>query len=353
MSSNSLRPIPFSPLLSPAISKDMNSLPRPPASIVAAGIVAILAGAFVAFSMIALLLLFSRIPVPANGSPMPPELRPFVYLAFLFFLFCGVLVVIAGIYLIRLREWARVALLIVAGCALFFGLVGIGVIFFTLFIMPPEPGVSKPVLAVVLAFTYGLPVAVALWWLILLTRRAAVDQFRAASALKSQTVKPGAAASRFNNPLCPLAIRIIAWYLSSFLLFIPLLPFLPKSIPALYFGQVYHGPKAMLLYFLSFSLFAIPGFGLLLLQRWSYPVAIASQLFVIFNLAVTVLSPSFESTVLSSVGEMGLPSSLPASTEALLHHMRYINLLGIMIPLAIIAVLLMYRRPFLSAADSG
>jgi len=74
------------------------------------------------------------------------------------FLCCAVFLVVVGIQVIRLKNWARIALLIVAGCLLFFGVIGIAVIFVTIFgAAPTDPVVSKAVLASVLAVTYGIP----------------------------------------------------------------------------------------------------------------------------------------------------------------------------------------------------
>ena len=223
-------------------------------------------------------------------------------------------------------------------------------ILYTIYAMPPDPAVSRTILAAVLTFIYGVPIVVALWWLILFTRRSVADQFAGVAASAAQPLSPSA--SLFNNPRCPLAIRIVGWYLASFILFLPLLPFLPKNIPAVFFARVFHGPAAMLLYFFTFLLISVPGAGLLLLRRWSLPLAITGQLFTILNLVVTVSSPSFESSMIAAIREMGLPSELPPPTQALLHQLRYINLFGITIPLAIIVVLYFYRRQFYAAASA-
>src|SRR5262249_37401397 len=162
--------------------------------------------------------------------------------------------------------WARIALLIVAGCMLFFGVTGIGVIFFTIFVTPADPAVSKALLATVLAFIYGIPIAVGLWWLILLFRRSVAEQFHEATVGAAAT--PGVAAvpssSLLNNPQCPLGIRIVGWYLASFVLFLPIVPFLPARLPAYFLGHVFRGPSATFALFATFVLLSIPGIGLLL-----------------------------------------------------------------------------------------
>jgi len=328
----------------------MNPVPRASASIVAAGIVAIIGGAFSAISVLFFLFAFSSAKFTAPGAPIPASIRPFLYFVWIFFLACDVFAIVVGTQLIRLRSWARIALLAIAGCLLFFGVIGIGVIFFTLLVTPVDPAVSKPLLASVLALVYGIPIAVALWWFILLTRLSIVQQFQLPAASNSSlTALPAGSVSRFNNPRCPLAVRIVGWYLASFLLFLPIVPFLPIHIPAYCFGHFFRGPTATLVLFLSFALLSVPGIGLLLLRRWSLPLTIASQLILCVNGLFAAFSPSFDAVMRDTFVELHLPD-LPVAIEPTLHYVRYFNLLGLIVPVAIIVALVLSRRSFYSAA---
>jgi len=327
----------------------MESRPQASASIVAAGVVAIFGGVLSAIS-IGFVLAMTSLKVPQPGPVLPPALRPVLYGMWIFFLLCALFVVVAGVQLIRLRNWARLALLVIAGCMLFFGVVGIAVIVVTLFGTPPDPVVSKAILAAILAFVYGIPIVVALWWLILLTRRSITQQFLVAATAGNASPS---SFSWLNNPQVPLAIRIVGWYLASFVLFLPFLPFLPAGLPALYFGRVFRGPSAIAVYIFSFALLAVAGIGLLLVKRWSYPLTMASQILVCLNGIVTAFMPSLEANMVSIMKEMGLPTPLPPSTEAMLHQMRFTFLSGLVIPLAVIVVLLVYRRSFFGASHES
>lgn len=326
------------------------SRPHASASVLAAGIVAIISGAFAAFSILAsfLFLTLSGLGMPSTAV-LAPEMRPILYGTWIFFLLCSIVVVATGIGIIRLRNWARIALLVIAGCMLFFGLIGIGVIFFTIFVAPVEAGVSKAVLAAVLAFIYGIPILIALWWLILFTRSAITRQFQAAFALAAPPPAGPGSRSFLNNPQCPLPVRIVAWYLASFILVLPFLPFLPFRIPAFYFGHIFRGPAAPLILFLNFALLGAAGLGLLLLKRWSLPLTLALQLLFCINGLYAALSPSFESMMRAAMQDMNLPD-LPYFTQSMLTNMRYFNLLGLVIPIAIIVTLLISRQSFHSAA---
>lgn len=324
------------------------SAPQPPRaspSVLAAGIVAILSGA--CGSILNLLsLLFLNASTFSPARPIPPVLRPVLYGTWIFFLLGALFVLFVGIQVIRLRNWARIALIVIAGCMLFFGVIGIGVIFFTIFVSPVDASVSKSVLATVLAFIYGIPVVVALWWLILFTRPSVVAQFQVPAGSSPPAVR---SASFLNNPQCPLPVRIVAWYLASFVLALPFLPFLPFHVPAFYFGHLFRGPASTFILFLNFAVLSVTGIGLLLLKRWSYPLTIATQLLFCANGLLAAFSPSFESVMRSVMAEMNLPD-LPYFAESMLRNMRYFNLLGLIVPIAIIVTLLLARRSFYSAA---
>jgi len=319
-------------------------------SVVAAGVLAIIGGILAAACVVAILLALRFASATGPGA-IPASLRPFLYFVWIFFLGCDIFVIVVGIQLIRLRRWARIALVVIAGCMLFFGVIGIGVIFFTIFLAPADPAVPRPVLAAVLAFVYGIPIGVSLWWLILFTRRSVAVQFEAAapSSDASRASLPASSPSVFNNPQCPLAVRIVAWYLASFVLFLPIIPFLPIHIPAYYFGHLFRGPSGTLIVFLNFAVLSVAGLGLLLLKRWSFPLAIATQALLCANGLVAAFSPSFDSVMHELFSELNLPA-VPVGVEQMMHSLRYWNLLGLLLPLAIIITLFLSRHSFYRAA---
>ena len=323
--------------------------PRASASIIVAGIFAILGGVFGVFSSLASLILFSLSPRFAAGATFPAYIRLILISFWIFACLCALFVVAVGIQVIRLRNWARVSLLVVAGLMLFFGVMGIAVIFVTLFVSTPaDPRISRELLTAILAFIYGIPTAISVWWLVLFTRPSIVAQFHDFAAL--QTPRAPSILSVFNNPKCPLAIRVGGWYLGSFVLVIPFIPFLPGSVPAMCFGKVFFGPAAIAVYAFNLALISIPGIGLLLLKRWSYPLTIASQLLACINAIYTMSSPSFEANVRAVFEKMSLPN-FPSNTEQMLHYSRYFSLIGLLIPIAIVVTLWIARREFYQAAD--
>jgi hypothetical protein len=340
----------------------MTRAARASGSIVAAGIVAILVGTLSAFSTLSTLLLFATSQIPQDAS-VPETIRPFIYFGLIFFLLCALFVFVVAIQVIRLRNWARISLLVIAGCLLFFGFVGIIVIFFTLYVIPlPDPQISRALLAVVLGAIYGTPIAIAVWWLILLTRPSVVAQFHLAaqSRIALQPPEPLAAPprpssiarsfSRFNNPNCPLGVRIVGWYLASFLLVIPFLPFFPNRIPAYYFGRLFQGPAATFVYVLNFALLCIPGVGLLLLKRWSFPLTVIGQFLVCVNAVVSLFGNSYETIMRKMMQDFHLLQPPPVF-EQMLDFSKYIGLFGLVVPVAILVTLFISRRKFYEAAN--
>jgi len=315
---------------------------RASGAVVAAGVVAVIAGALSALMIAASFLIISRTDFSFYGLALTPAMRSILYLVWALFLLCAGFLLISGIFVVRLRNWARLSVLVVAGGGLLFGLVGLGFLFLTFSSTPDDPVVSKPLLFTVLAFTYGVPILVAIWWLVLLTRTSVVEQFHAA-AVRRET---DPSTSPLNKPDCPIAIRAAGWYLASFVLFVPFVPFLPSRLPAWYFGHRLSGPSAILAHFVSLVLFAIPGIGLLLLKRWGYVLTFAAQLLFSINCLVIVFSSSFESNMRATYAELGVP--IPPGT--IVPEVRYLIVLSLILPLAVLVVLLLYGRPFYAAA---
>lgn len=345
MSSTIHTTIAFPILVFAAISMNMPSPVRAPAAVVAAGVVAVIAGTFAALSISASFLIISRSDFSFYGLALTPGMRSILYLTWTFFLLCAGFLIVSGIFLVRLRNWARLSLLVVAGGGLLFGVVGLGFVFLTVYATPDDPVVSKPLLFTVLAFTYGVPILVAAWWLVLLTRRSVVEQFHASAVVRTESTP--LSASFPNLPESPLAVRAVAWYLASFVLFLPFLPFLPSRFPAFYFGHVFGGPSAILAHFLSFTVCAIAGIGLLLLKRWGYVLTLATQLLFCINCLVMAFSSSFASTMRSTYFKLGIP----ISPGTLLPEVRYLILLSLILPVGVLVTLLVYRRLFYAAAE--
>jgi hypothetical protein len=312
---------------------------------VAAGITAILAGVLAALSIALSFTALLTINTRVSDQYLPEYARLLSEIVWGTLLLVACFLVLSGVAVIRLRGWARISLLVIAVLMLFFGVIGIVVILFVVLgsDMPGPPG-NKATLIGALTFVYGLPILVALWWLILFTRRSVVAQFQTRAAAlppprKLQLAKPG----------CPLPVSIVAWFLLLSLLNLIILPFLPSSIPLLLFGHLLHGPLATALLLIQLCAIAAGGIGLLRLKRWSFPLTVALQLFYVANGLICFINPNYPAQMVAILGQLHLPINMPEAAY-FLRYIRYFGWLGLLFPLACVVALLYAREAFYAAA---
>src|ERR1700722_10170929 len=163
----------------------MNSSVQRSAAVMASGIIAILGSLVTAIGIligIMGLVLSSRYPNPMDSMP---GLRVITTVVMAFFFAVTIWGAFSGVGLIRLRNWARVSVLIWSGLTAPFCILAI--VFVAILPMPPTPNqafmrVILPLFAVIF---YGLPMVIAVWWLILFTRPKIVAQFKSLPAAGS------------------------------------------------------------------------------------------------------------------------------------------------------------------------
>jgi len=317
----------------------------PSPGIIAAGVSAILAGIFGALSaVLALVAMLGIQRLPSNAA-VPVYAKTLSEIIWGFFFLAACFLIWSGIGILRLRKWARISLLVFAGMMLFFGLIGLLVILFVFLLSSlPGPAGAKAILLAGLVLIYGIPIALALWWMIALTRPAVVAQFEAKAGFL-----PPRPALRFSKPGCPLPVSIVAWFLLSTVLSVVIVPFLPFQLPVVFFGRLFVGPPAMALFLGQFLLIAAAGAGLLRLWRWSFPVTVGLQLLYIANGLVTFLSPNYAEHVRAIVNQMQIPAA-PAGVPDFLPYTRYFAWIGLLVPTACVVALLYSREAFYAAA---
>ncbi len=329
----------------------MPSSPKPSASasVIFAAVVAILAALFTllvtSLGFVGILLGTTR-----GVSPELPPLVKNMTLAVMAFMAClSVFGIAVGIGLILLRNWARISVLIWGGLCVFFGVFGVAVAFVMPLAPPPNAtnitaGSMQAVRLIILG-TYGLPLIVGVWWLILFNRKFVKAQF----AGTSSSFAP-------QKPRPPLPIAILAWLNITAASHIFILPFLPFSIPVFLFGHVFRGTVGNTLYVLICSLLLVTGIGLLKLKPWSYPLAIGFQLFGIANTIVTVVDPNYLSRIAALLIEMNNAMHLPPNpyyNPDSLQSMQWLMYVGLLFPIALLAILFYYRERFMEAASSA
>jgi hypothetical protein len=344
----------------------MNSSGQRSAAVTASGVIAILGSLVTAIGIligIMGILLASRFPNP-NPMDTVPGLRVITVAVLAIFFAITIWGAFTGAGLIRFRNWSRISVLVWSGIMAPFCILVI--VFMAFMPMPPSPNpmLTSSILHLVTVVFYGLPLAIAVWWLILFTRPNIVAQFRPAaaagsgdpfSAIPVTTMADGSVATvayavavpaQLPGPSVPLPIIVLSCFLllsslSAFFIFF-------THVPAMVFGHAYTGLTGSVIYASLCVLCVIAGVGMLTRVSWTYSVAIGLQIFQIVSGIMTVLSPNFDDMMRRAMAGM---TTVPPEIYQMpsMTHLRGYSVLGLLFPLAILGLLAYYRPRFLEA----
>ena len=251
------------------------------------------------FAILGALLMRTMPNLPTTpAQPVPPA--AFLLAESVLFLGFGVWGMASAVGLLRLKNWARVSLLVFAGLLAFFS--AIGALFMLLILvvglpMPPQqnvpPGLMTSVFATMIVFALLL-VALNVWWLFYFNRRDVKAQFMGEAA--------AAAPSRR-----PLSITIIAWLLIvGGIAAAPV--YLLASSPLFVFGFVIRGWLAGAIYSLLVLAGLLAGVGLLRMKAAAHSLAVAYYGFTLLNLATNILIPGSFARMLAVMKETVPPT---------------------------------------------
>jgi hypothetical protein len=332
----------------------------------ASGVIAILGSLVTAIGILIGmmgLLLSSRYPNPMDAMP---GLRVMTAAIMAIFFAVTIWGAFSGVGLIRLRNWARVSVLVWAGIAA--PICVLAIVFVAFLPMPPSPNPTLllTMIHLVTVLFYGGPLAIAVWWLILFTRPKIVAQFKpvaaaagpgdpfgaipvTATADASGTHAPYAEPAALPGPSVPLPIIVLSCFfllssLSVFFIFF-------MHIPAMVFGHAYTGLTGSVIYAGWCLLYAIAGVGMLKRVPWTYTVAIGLQILGIVSGIITLLSPNFDDVMRRAMSTTGLPAGSELYQMPSMTHLRGFSFIGLLFPLAILGLLVYYRPQFLRSVQ--
>lgn len=155
---------------------------------------------------------FVTLLVP-KGPAQPPFVRYVLAFSIVMYAAFGIWGIASGIGLLRLRQWARISVLVFSGILLFFTVPML--IMLPFLPMPRLEGSGNIVLAIKLgmSFFYGTIAAIGGGWLYFFNRRSVKEQFRrqpeAVLLTSAEAIIPASSPSRR-----PLSIGIIGWILA-------------------------------------------------------------------------------------------------------------------------------------------
>ena len=248
-----------------------------PVGVTASAVVAILGSIFTlllaAMSIASLLI--------ETPQPRPPNIAQFVVAGAAMFVALAGIGIWTSVGLFRLRSWARTSILVFAGFLAAFSILTL--LMTRVVPMPPETtAVTEHTVRQTTAVMFGIPLAIAVWWLI---------QFNTQStktAFTSPVTEPA-------SPR-PLSITIIGWVCivgsASLLLWIP------TRLPVFLFGAIFKGWIAGVIYALFAALSLYIGKGLLDLRERARILAIAWWGFGLVHGTVVTLVPPLRQRML-------------------------------------------------------
>jgi hypothetical protein len=247
-----------------------------PVGVTASAIVAVLGSIFaLLFAVIAIASLFIE-----TAPPQPPEPR-FVIAGAAMFIALASVGIWTSFGLFRLRSWARTSILIFAGFL-------VAMCIFSLLVMmavpiPPNLANGEQLFRRTMAVAFGIPLAIAVWWLIQFNTRSTKAAF-ASSAIAD------AASSR------PLSITVIA--LASIMGGATCLIAILTQSPLFLFGAIFSGWIAGVVYAVFAALALFIGKGLIDLREEARVLAIGWFGFSLVHMSLVALVPPLRQRML-------------------------------------------------------
>ena len=239
---------------------------------------------------------------PPKDFPFPPEfLKAIFFLVPLIYVLPAAWGISTSIGLLRLKNWARVSIMIFAGLLAAYGVFGLlGAAIFAVVPFPVGPDnreLDALVLTIVRAVFVILPLsqlALGVWWLVFFNRRTTRTQFQPLQAVTLGSpppppLQPVAHTLRRATPSRPISISIIAVYILIACPYMPVL--LAIRAPAVLFTALVTGWVAALYYVVLLGLLIYVGIGLLRLQRTARVLGMVYLAFAILNPAAFYFAP--------------------------------------------------------------
>jgi hypothetical protein len=260
--------------------------------------------------------------------------------------------IVTGVGVIRLKNWARISVLVWSGLTAV--MCGLGLVFLVFMPLPmppnsPTPGSTLTFVRVTDGLFDTVPLGIAIWWLILFNRKGIAAQFVPAGAGSPVDASGFPVEMTSTRRPLPLPITVLAVFLmlSSlswiFLFFV--------RVPMVLFGHAFHGLAGTTLLIVSSLVSTAAGIGLLYRKSWSYSLTLGLQVLWFLSGLVTLLSPKLADLMREVMSSMTFSAAAPP--EFSIEQMRRMSADGLIIPVLIGALLIYYRARFLQASASS
>lgn len=294
-----------------------------PAGVIASAVVAIIGSVF---TILMAIVIFATVFVETPQSLTPGYPAIAIGSALMLLGLAG-LGIWTAVGLLRLRTWARVSILVFAvflgvACLLMIVMIGLMPVPASPDVPPGAERMVRPTMYVM----FGLPVAIAAWWLVQFNTRGTRAAF--------ETASPGAMSGR------PLSISIIGW-MSIVGGASCLFPILART-PAFLAGATFTGWAAGIVYAFFGALSLYIGWGLLDLRERARKLAIVWFGLSFVHMAVVTLVPSFRRRMLDaqvSIQQQSDAQPLPFDMTSFAYLM-----LAVLTLISVVAIAFLIRR---------
>ncbi len=272
------------------------------ASVTASAIIVFVGSSLMLFAVVATMFALAL----AGSELQPPAIRYLVLIVVVIEIGFAAWGFASGVGLLRLREWARISMLVFSGILLFLSLPGIVGIFIIPNATPPnttDPELFRQMMLatrIFMAILYGLLISTAAFWLYFFNTRSVRDQFKRIGSGPGIIAQDTPASQRFRSR--PHSISIIAWYLVITGLFFPVSLVLHFPVQILSF--VIKGTAAGLVFIFMGILQIVIGTTLLKLRKWSRVLAICYFAFFAANSLTIVIVPGARARYQAMADEM-------------------------------------------------
>lgn len=262
--------------------------------VTAAGVVLLVGSTVLLLIALAAAIAIPHIASKASAAPYPPGAFA---AAIIFYLALACWGVGTAVGLSRLRPWARISILSMSVLALVIGFISVVSVLILLPHMPDQQDAhTMAAVRGILVVSFGFPMAIAAWWLVLFLRPGVRQQF-------SSTAGATVVATPFVRPV---SITVIAVFL---LLGVPgmlwvlylMFPTRATGIPTMVLGVLVSGWGATAFNVAALAANLALGLGLWRMKPWARTGAIAYLSFSIVNLAAMALRPDNFSRIITAM----------------------------------------------------
>lgn len=322
----------------------MDARPVPPASVTVASILGIL-GSGAVLIVGALFGLGARAAQSGNNAGMTPHVRMILHVVTYSLLVGGVLGVLIGVALLAQQNWARKTIVVGSGLAVILSTYSL-YISLALLGVPPVSDM-KPHASHVLwgsFFSISLLIfGVAMWFVILFTRPAAIASFERPMPPRDHS-KPSA-------PSCPLPLALLSGFFIVGAVVSLLLLRGSDRTPDILFGHAIYGPSQVHYVAVAAVVGIGAAVGLWRVKGWGIYLAMGLELFSVANHAVTFLSPKSLPSLREALAAMAAQGVKPPLRDPAVGF-HYLQGLGLSFALALLVTILLSRSKFLAAASA-